>query len=63
MGGARRASLVTAAVACAVAVALAAGVDATDFLERVAGWLVRIASSSDGCIGEFAPRGSCQCQG
>jgi hypothetical protein len=58
MGGARRASLVAAAVACAVAVALAAGVDATDFLERVAGWLVRIASSSDGCIGEFAPRGS-----
>jgi hypothetical protein len=58
MGGARRASLVAAAVACAVAVALAAGVDATDFLERVAGWLVRIASSSDGCIAEFAPRGS-----
>ena len=58
MGGARRASLVAAAVACAVAVALAAGVDATDFLERVAGWLVRIASLSDGCIAEFAPRGS-----
>ena len=58
MGGARCASLVAAAVACAVAVALAAGVDATDFLDRVAGWLVRIASPSDGCFGEFAPRGS-----
>jgi len=60
MGGARRVSLVAAAVACAVAVAVAAGVDATDLLERVAGWLVRIASPSDGFgfIGERAPRGS-----
>ena len=60
MGDTRRVSFVTAAVAGAVAVAVAAGVDATDLVERVGGWLVRIASPSDefGFIGECAPRGS-----
>jgi hypothetical protein len=60
MGGVRRVLFVTAAVAGAVAVAVAAGVDATDLFERVGGWLVRIASPSDGFgfIGERAPRGS-----
>ena len=58
MGDVRRILFVTAAVVGAIAVAIAAGVDATDFVECAAGWLVRTASPLVGFIGERTPRGS-----